>query len=214
MRVRSSDQAFIGRIDDRQRVRGFVFHTMNILVTPRLLLRPLTMGDLDEIVALYSDQDVMLHIPPLQTPEEIQVSLQQTISRFDEHGWGVFAMIERREKRFIGCCGLQQLETTQMMEMVFTLAKSAWGKGYAIEASKLLLRKAFSDWSLETVFAIVQPGNTSWSHIMEKLGMQYVRNGEYYQKNCALYALEKPSQLPKRPFREKLDFFREYATVS
>ncbi len=187
---------------------------MNILVTPRLLLRPFTMGDLDDVIALYSDPDVMRYITAIETPEEIRASLERMISRFEERGWGMFAVIERREKRFIGCCGLQPLDATQMIELSFTLAKSAWGKGYATEASKLLLRKAFTDWGLETVVAIVQPENTSSTHIMEKLGMQYVRNGEFYHKNCALYALEKQPQPPTRPFREKLDFFREYATVS
>ncbi len=187
---------------------------MNILVTPRLLLRAFTLSDLDDVIALYSDRDVMRYIPATPTPEEIQASLQRMISRFDERGWGMFAVIERREKRFIGCCGLQPLDDTQMIELSLTLAKTSWGKGYATEASKLLLRKAFTDWGFETVVAIVEPGNTSTTHIIEKLGMQYIRNGEFYRKNCALYALEKQAQPPTRPFREKLDFFREYATVS
>ncbi|HYM19848.1 MAG TPA: GNAT family N-acetyltransferase [Candidatus Kapabacteria bacterium] len=179
---------------------------MNILVTPRLLLRPFEAADLDDVIALFSNIDVMRYIGSIRTPEESREKLMKMISEFHERGFGMFAVIDRKEKRFIGRCGLQTLDTTDMTELGYTFFPTAWGKGFATEASKAILQRAFDQWGLESVVAVANPENRVSVHIMEKIGMQYVRSDIFYGRQCVLYSIskKKPTQPSMRPFYDQI----------
>ena len=178
---------------------------MNIIVTPRLLLRPFETADLDEIAALYGDPEVMRFIG-VRSREESAQKLQHMISEFSERGFGMFAVIDRREKRFIGRCGIQTLESTGLLELGYTFVKNAWGKGYATEASKAVLQKAFGEWGLDELVAIAVPENFASIHVMEKLGMKYDRAETFYGRYCKLYSIvkKKLTQPSTRPSYEPM----------
>jgi RimJ/RimL family protein N-acetyltransferase len=179
---------------------------MNIIVTPRLLLRPFETSDLDDVAALFGDEDVMRFIGPVRTREESEQKLQKMIAEFSELGFGMFAVIDRREKKFIGRCGLQKLDSSTLIELGYTFIKSAWGKGYATESSKAILHKAFGEWGLDTVVAVAVPENRVSVRVMEKLGMQYERSETFYGKTCVLYSIlkKKLTQPSTRPYYEPL----------
>jgi len=173
---------------------------MNILVTPRLILRPLAMEDLESFIMLYDDPEVMRFLGKT-TPEQIQSKLQERIAFFEQHRYGMYAVIDRREKEFVGRCGLEPLEGTDLLEIAFILKRSAWHKGYATEASKEILRAAFSEWDLDTIVAVADPENRASINVLKKLGMEYHRRDRFYDRDCIVYGIEKKTaQPPKRPF--------------
>jgi ribosomal-protein-alanine N-acetyltransferase len=178
---------------------------MNILVTPRLILRPLVQEDLENLIQLYDDPEVRRYLGA-PAPEQIEAKLQERIAFFEKHGYGMYAVIDRREKRFVGRCGLEVLEGTSMLELAFILDRSVWHKGYATEASKEILRAAFSEWKLESIVAITDPENRASIHVLHKLGMQFERHDRFYDRDCVLYGIQKTyTQPPKRPFRQLVE---------
>jgi ribosomal-protein-alanine N-acetyltransferase len=166
---------------------------MNHLVTPRLLMRPLAFGDLADLQALYSEPEVMKYIPPFRALnfEETNESLAKMISNFEESGYGEFAVFERKEKRFIGRCGLQPLENTMLIQLDYLLTPSAWGKGYATEVSMEILRSAFNDWGLEKIIAVCDERNTKSIKILKKIGMEFSVKDKTYDFEVMLYTITK-----------------------
>jgi ribosomal-protein-alanine N-acetyltransferase len=160
---------------------------MEHLVTPRLLMRPFASGDLSDLHALLCDIQVTL--PP--SMEETRISLEIMISAFDKNHFGMFAVIERKEKRFIGLCGLQPLENSGLTELRFCFAPSTGGKGYATEAAMEVLRAAFGDWELEKIVALAETDGKSSARVLEKIGMVNSGNGKFYGKDVILYSVEK-----------------------
>jgi len=176
---------------------------MKHLVTPRLLMRPFTESDLGELFSLYSDTEVMKYINGgiAQTLEETKTALNRMIGNFAKHGYGMFALFERKEKRFIGRCGLQPLEDSGLIELGYTLIPSAWGKGFATEASMEVLRSAFRDWGLEKVVAISLEENRASTRVMEKIGMIHGGRERFYNRDVVLYSAIKPEERVENIFQ-------------
>ncbi len=57
----------------------------------------------------------------------------------------------------------------------YRLRRSAWGKGYAKEGSRALIRKGFTELGVQRVVAETMAVNTASRRVMEKAGLTYVR---------------------------------------
>ena len=80
-----------------------------MIVTPRLLLRPLREDDLPALTAIYTDPRVMPWIGE-QTPASTAEVLAFHVAHAAAHGWAFWAVEERDTGRLLGDCGLQPLE--------------------------------------------------------------------------------------------------------
>src|SRR5205823_5899186 len=60
-------------------------------------------------------------------------------------------------------------------ELGYRLRKSSWGKGYATEGSRALIRKGFTDLGVRRVYACAMAVNPASRRVMEKSGLRYVR---------------------------------------
>lgn len=58
-------------------------------------------------------------------------------------------------------------------ELGCRLAKSSWGQGYALEAARALIGRAFSERGIRRVAAIVDPANTRSVALFKRLGMVF-----------------------------------------
>jgi ribosomal-protein-alanine N-acetyltransferase len=177
---------------------------MKHIATPRLLMRPFTADDFQDLYTLYNNPEVMKYITggKPRTTEETAKALERMISRFEESGYGMFAVIERREKRFIGRCGLQPLENSGLIELGYTFIPSAWGKGYATESSLQVLRSAFNEWDLDKIVAIAKEENKASTRVMEKIGMVYSERSTFYNTEVVLYTIEKPQKILDNIFQK------------
>lgn len=166
------------------------FETL-IIETERLLLRPFTSGDLDEFVVLCADPDVMRYIATGEaySPERAQMRFNSLIEHWNEHGFGLWAMIEKAGDEFMGFCGLQFLDDTREIEVGYRLAKRFWGRGLATEAARASLRFGFEELGLDRIVAVVQPENTASWRVLEKTGLRYVRDARFYDTDVRYYAI-------------------------
>ena len=57
----------------------------------------------------------------------------------------------------------------------YRLWKSAWGKGYATEGSRALIRKGFTEFGVQRVVAQAMAVNQASRRVMEKAGLKLVR---------------------------------------
>ncbi len=57
-------------------------------------------------------------------------------------------------------------------ELSYRLARSAWGRGYAAEASAAVIARAFTATGVERIFAGTHIGHHASRRVMERLGMR------------------------------------------
>jgi RimJ/RimL family protein N-acetyltransferase len=151
------------------------------LQTERLLLRRLTMDDVDNLTALDSDPAVMQFLTGGRaTPREVieHEALPFILSLYERYDQlGRWAAIERASAEFVGWFGLRPAEDSAPgeVDLGYRLRRAAWGKGYATEGARALVRKAFAEMGVRRVTAHTMTVNMRSRRVMEKAGLSYVR---------------------------------------
>ena len=150
--------------------------------TDRLLLRRFTESDVDNLVGLDSEPDVMLYINGGRpTPrEEIQNDFLPAFLGYYRRypGYGFWAAVEKSTGEFLGWFHFRppQGGSPDQPELGYRLRRSAWGKGYGTEGSRALIRKGFTEFGVQRVFATTMAVNTASRRVMEKAGLRLVRS--------------------------------------
>jgi len=92
-------------------------------------------------------------------------------------GFGFWAAIEKATGDFLGWFHFRPPEGAgpEVAELGYRLRKSAWGKGYATEASRALIRKGFTELGVQRVVASTYQDNLASRRVMEKAGLTLVR---------------------------------------
>ena len=150
---------------------------MELLETPRLLLRPFGPGDAALMHPIYSDPDVMRYVAtgPMESIHVTERLLHDYDVHQSRHGYSFWAIVERASGTLIGDSGLYRTPAGEV-ELGYTLGAAWWGQGYATEAASHWLGAAFGDLEIFEVVALAEPANRPSLHVLEKLGMR--RDGE------------------------------------
>jgi RimJ/RimL family protein N-acetyltransferase len=159
--------------------------------TSRLRLRPFTPADLEELSAITADPEVVRYIgdgSPLSRDETWR-NLSGIINNFARRGYGRWAVVGKAGGALLGYCGLTQLPESPGVELVYLLARGAWGRGIATEASRACLRYGFEELGLERVYALTMPDNLRSRRVLERVGMRFLRDDCYYGYDCVCYAI-------------------------
>lgn len=161
------------------------------LETRHLRLRPFTPDDLDPLVALFSDHEVMRFVGTetgqTASHDQTAISLSKYIQYWQQHGIGRMALIHKSDDKLIGFCGLRWFEPTGEPEIVYLLAKEYWGRGLATEAATACLKYDFEQKGFDRIIGVTLKANAASWRVMEKLGMRYEGEAQYYGTNCVRY---------------------------
>ena len=151
------------------------------LETERMVLRRFTEDDVDHLVDLDSDPEVMRFLTGGRpTPREViqQDILPSFISSYESvTGLGVFAAIKKESGEFLGWFSFRLKDANNLNEVTlgYRLRRVAWGKGYAIEGVRALIRKGFTELDVQRVDATTYQDNLASIRVMEKAGLKFVR---------------------------------------
>jgi ribosomal-protein-alanine N-acetyltransferase len=146
-----------------------------ILETERLILRLLTVDDLDALAALYADPEVRRYFPDgTRTREETREELDWIIEvYYGRYGYGLWATVLQETGAFIGRCGLLpwEIEGRTEVEVAYLLDPGYWGRGLATEAARAIVEHAFATLPVERLICMVDPENRASRNVAEKVGM-------------------------------------------
>jgi [ribosomal protein S5]-alanine N-acetyltransferase len=176
-----------------------------ILETERLVLRPLTLDDLDALAALYREPGLGYFPPETEVLEATREELEGIIGvHYAQYGFGLWATLDRATGRFIGRCGLipWTLEGEREVEVAYHLAPSCRGRGLATEAAAAIRDYGFERLELPRLVSVIDPDNPASVRVAEKIGMRLERtlDGLIYEGRPALvYALEAPRPRTEHP---------------
>ena len=148
--------------------------TSVLLETPRLLLRTLTLADLDAVAANWK-----LDEGPISR-EEARGRITWMLANHRQNGPGTLvhlclAIIDKGTQGFVGWCGLDHLDPAKANPVLFYLLKTSHrGQGLATEAARAVVAYAFTDLRLARVDAAAAADNIASQRVMEKIGMEYL----------------------------------------
>lgn len=144
------------------------------LETQRLLLRPLTAGDLDTLVPIMADPLVMTAWEKTFTRPEVAQWITRHQARRIRDGYGYYAAIEKATGQLVGQIGLlaEEIEQQTHLGIGYILGRSAWGKGYATEGAAACMAYAFEELQAPLVLCEIRPENTASIAVAKRLGMK------------------------------------------
>ena len=143
-----------------------------ILETARLRLRPYAEADVSELVPLIGAREVAattLRIPHPYTEQDARAFIAGSL----DPGKIWLAITLRADGRQIGGIGLRVDEHHRHAELGYWLGVPYWGKGYATEAGREMVRYGFEDLKLHRIFASHFGHNPASGKILSKLGMKH-----------------------------------------
>jgi RimJ/RimL family protein N-acetyltransferase len=142
--------------------------------TERLLLRMYRPEELETIYQMLSDKNVTRFYPPgfTITREVVLASMPRRLEVWRERGFAQLGVFEKETGNLVGYCGLQPFDKTPEIEIYYGYFKDAWGKGYATEAARAMLRFGFEETTLDKIVAGTHPDNFASQKVLEKIGLE------------------------------------------
>lgn len=156
---------------------------MVIAESTRLLLRPLNENDMENLAQVLSDDISMVHYPHPFSGEEVRNWICKNIKRYNDDGFGLWAVIRKEDNKFLGDCGitLQNIDNEILPEIGFHIIRKYSNQGYATEAAQLCLKYAKLNLSYDTIYSYSRKTNIASQRVSEKIGMKklklYSENG-------------------------------------
>lgn len=165
---------------------------MNDLDTERLRLTPFTMGHLDALHELWTDPEVRRYlwdgeVIPRERAAELITDSQRN---FAERGYGFWAMLLREEEdALVGFCGYRSFDGSGVPELLYGILPRCWGKGLVSEAAHAVIRDGFEHKGFTRIIAATDTPNQSSVKVMQRLGMVFLRRGEFHGLDTVFFEL-------------------------
>lgn len=146
---------------------------MILFETERLICRRLSLADMDEMYAVYSDADAMRWVDDGQPIERNECSrwLTVTLGNYESRGYGMSTLVSKDDGTVIGFCGLVHPNNQPEAEIKYALHRRFWGAGLATEAVKGMLAYGRREHQMAAVIATVAPENIASRRVLLKAGM-------------------------------------------
>lgn len=164
---------------------------VTFLATPRLFARHFRRDDLEWFVALHADVEVMRYLGGVKDRNAAtDIFTNRVLDYYEAHpGLGVWMTLERSTGEPIGFHLLNHIQGETIVQVGYTLARSSWGKGYATEMAREVLRYGFADLKLPRISGMASLANVASQRVLAKIGLR--RDGERAFPHHA-YASEGP----------------------
>ena len=145
------------------------------LRTERLLLRGWRPEDREPFASMNADPFVMEHFPAVLSRAESDAFVDRIEARFDEFGYGLWAVEVPGHAAFIGFVGLapvpEDLPFAPAMEVGWRLARQYWGMGYASEGARAALTCGSERFGIPDFVSMTAKTNLRSQRVMRRLGM-------------------------------------------
>lgn len=158
--------------------------------TERLIVRQYTLNDVEELFRVMSDSKVHTYTKDKGNPWDMQRTdayirfmINKDFRTLDcYHG----AVIEKHSNSLIGLCGLNPYKEREP-EIEWKLGVRYWGKGFATELGKQMIKEAFANTGIIGIYGMAQSENSASRTVLEKIGMVYLSNQMFRDHEDSFY---------------------------
>lgn len=167
---------------------------VQIAETRRLLIREMTLADLDDINALYRESEFtgFQQTAGLDRQEEEEKIRAYITYMYGLYQFGMWVVIEKESGKLIGRVGFGIADYLDFSEidMGYLIGEQYRRKGYAEEASRAALDYAGRILEFPRVSAYIDAENLISLHLIEKLGFHRMKKFTYRGKGLYRYVLQ------------------------
>ena len=150
-----------------------------IIETERLLLRPLEAEDAEAVFQWVGDERVSRYMV-YNTYTEIGQVRKWLASLREPHDNYNFGFVRKEDGLLIGSGDIGPSDFYEgYWAFGYNFRHDCWGKGYATEAAKAMMRFAAEKFGITRFCSSHVAPNTASGHVMEKCGLSYVRDGHF-----------------------------------
>jgi RimJ/RimL family protein N-acetyltransferase len=145
------------------------------LETERLILKPPVADDVDAIVAVANDPWIaeMTLVPHPYLQRDALAWIAKAKEDWANQGHGGLAVFTRTGMAFIGAIGLRATGEPGVGSAGYWYSPAVWGRGFATEALRKVLRYGFEVVGLHRIEARHVIENPASGRVMEKAGMRH-----------------------------------------
>ncbi len=146
---------------------------MTAIETARLVLRPLAAEDVDALHGMIQVEPVRRYLCDGELLPRASVEGWRAASEalFRRAGVGLWCVRERGREPLVGFTGFAEFYEPPALELIFALAPSCWGRGYAVEMARAAIAQGFTRAGLTTIRASTDEPNAASIRVMARLGM-------------------------------------------
>lgn len=157
--------------------------------TDRLVLRGFEQSDLGAYAAMMGDPEVTRYLgdgKPLSRSDA-----WRQMAMFNGHwvlrGFGMWAVEEKNSGEFLGRVGCLEPEGWPAFEIGYSLARAAWGNGFALEAAAFSLRYAREVLKRSEIVSFIRPLNAASVRVAVSLGAAKAETIELFGAPTAVF---------------------------
>jgi RimJ/RimL family protein N-acetyltransferase len=146
----------------------------SILETKRLILREMSLADLDFVAAMLAHPEVMHHWPKCYNREEAAEWIKRQQKRYATDGVGYWLALDKASGQPVGQAGLLVLQVDGVEEigLGYIMHRPFWGNGFASEAAAASMDYGFKALGRSRFIALIRPENVPSQRVALKLGMK------------------------------------------
>lgn len=164
-----------------------------VITTDHLELRSWSLMDTDRLWEIFQEPDIFKYFPPMKPSREGVVRyINRHLGYWNDFHYGHWAVTLKVSGEVIGWCGLEFLPESNETEVAYLLCHSAWGKGYATEAARSAVDYGMKVAGLAGIVGLVDPQNIASQRVLEKCGLAYVEDKEYFGMVMRRFWLDNP----------------------
>jgi ribosomal-protein-alanine N-acetyltransferase len=134
-------------------------------------------------------------IPLTQTTEILAAALDA----FAKHQYGLWLVYPNGQREPAGFAGLYTFFDEPQPQLLYALLPQYQGRGFATEASRRIVRYAFAQLGYSYLVASCDPPNAASVRVMERLGMQWLKEERAGDKPVVFYHLTREQYLSQYP---------------
>ena len=160
------------------------------LSTGRLVLRPFELSDAPEVRRLAGDPEVSgsaLNIPEPFEEGMAEAWIATHADAFDRGELAAYAVTTKEGGRLVGAAGLTIHRHDDRAELGYWVARPEWGKGYATEAGREMLRYGFEVLGLNRIHADCLARNPASARVLRKLGLTFEGHWRQHARKRGVY---------------------------
>lgn len=158
-----------------------------MIETERLILRRMSMDDLNGLLRIFSDPLVMASFGGILFDRlKMEKWIQRNLDHQERYGYGLFSVIFNENGELVGDCGLENMEVNGVpeVELGYDFLSAYWNRGLATEAASALRDYAFRNLGLGRLISLIRLENFASIRVAEKIGMKMegecIRGGHVY----------------------------------
>lgn len=163
-----------------------------VVTTKRLYLEKIKERHFDDLYSLLSNKEVQKHFPSILNREETKDFFDKLQNRYKDDGYSFLAVRRKRDKVFLGICGLlkQKVENEFQMEIGYRFLTQYWGNGYATEAVQGCVQYVKEYKLFKSLIILSVPENTPSIKVAKRSGFTYLHNTTFQGLTHEIYGIK------------------------